>query len=61
MITCPMCLSPTSHRSRVRLYELPLLLFFFRPYRCMSCYRRFYKFSGLGASQNNTAQTTKEP
>ena len=61
MILCPTCLTPTNHRSRVRLYDLPLLLAFFRPYRCMSCYRRFYKFSGFGTQQRRTEETPKEP
>lgn len=61
MILCPTCLTPTTHRSRVRFRDLPLLLFLFRPYRCMSCYRRFYKFYGFGAQDTSTEETPKEP
>lgn len=60
MIVCPLCRTPTTHRSRPRLYDLPLLLVFIRPYRCMLCYRRFYKFAGSETETSAAAETTKE-
>jgi hypothetical protein len=61
MILCPTCLTPTTHRSRVRLLDLPWLLILFRPYRCMGCYRRFYKFYGFGDQSERAEETPKEP
>lgn len=45
----------------MRLQDVPWLMLLFRPYRCMSCYRRFYKFYGFGAQQTRTPEPSKEP
>ena len=41
---CRHCGSDDLHRSRLRFYDLPLLLLFLRPYRCEACGRRVYGF-----------------
>jgi transposase-like protein len=44
VLKCPHCNSRYVHRSRLRVYDLVLLLLFLRPYRCEDCDRRFYGF-----------------
>ena len=41
---CPRCRRPELRRSRVRWYDLPAVVLFFRPFRCARCGRRFYRF-----------------
>jgi transposase-like protein len=60
MIVCPLCRTPTTHRSRPRFYDLLLLLILLRPYRCMSCYKRFYKFAGADDEESPVEETNKE-
>ncbi len=60
MIVCPLCRTPTTHRSKARFYDFPLLLIFLRPYRCMSCYKRFYKFAGAENHESTPEETPKE-
>ncbi len=40
---CPNCLSSKVRPSRFRGLEWLLMLVFFRPYRCLSCYHRFWR------------------
>jgi hypothetical protein len=42
---CPHCgASRSGRRSRLRWFDLPLLLLFVRPVRCVDCYERYYRF-----------------
>lgn len=43
--SCPYCgTTHISRRSRLRFYDLPLLVLFVRPVRCVDCYARYYRF-----------------
>jgi hypothetical protein len=48
---CPQCgTHRIARRSRLRWYDLPLLLMFVRPVRCTDCYERYYRFIRSRAS-----------
>ena len=48
---CPTCGSPNAYFSRrlsfTEKFILPLL--FLRPYRCVNCFQRYYRITGLNA------------
>ena len=50
---CPHCgASRSGRRSRLRWFDLPLLLLFVRPVRCVDCYERYYRFISGVSSKN---------
>ncbi|MBS0210041.1 MAG: hypothetical protein JSS27_13920 [Planctomycetes bacterium] len=41
-ICCPTCSYSEVRRSRPRWFELPLMILFLQPFRCVCCQRRFW-------------------
>jgi hypothetical protein len=41
---CPSCRSPNCQRSRLRWYDWARMMLLQHPFRCHSCFHRFYRF-----------------
>jgi hypothetical protein len=54
--TCPRCRSRKVRRSRWKTLLEPSISFLFLPYRCMSCYRRFWRLRWFGIDANSTGK-----
>jgi transposase-like protein len=52
---CPYCIdSDWVRRSHFRWYDAPLWVIGVSPYRCLTCYRRFYAFRGFSAQKTRS-------
>jgi hypothetical protein len=50
---CPHCgTTKSGRRSRIRWFDLPLLLLTVRPVRCLDCYGRYYRFIRAQRTKN---------
>jgi hypothetical protein len=57
-LRCPGCFANEElHRSHLRWWDIPLRLLGMRPYRCLSCNRRFYAWKHTAAHERGAAGT----